>query len=100
MRSLIFRSPHAKVWLADDHSASSYGQPVLLVQIGDAGPGVLGWSDMLPGGLFGWELLERLAAGDLQSLDADARRMFAILLRDVRAWRGASRFDSPRTPAV
>ena len=33
---------------------------------------------------------ELIAAGDLQSLDADARRMFAILLRDVRAWRGAA----------
>ena len=91
MRNLIYKGKNARAWLATDHPASRYGQPVLLVQIGKSEVQAIGWSKVLPSNLLGWEFLEKVLAGDLgtlKKLSAEAQTMLEALLRDVRAWRG------------
>jgi hypothetical protein len=48
VRNLIYKGKNARAWLATDHPASRYGQPVLLVQIGKSEVQAIGWSEVLP----------------------------------------------------
>ncbi len=87
----IYRSTHATAWLSTEHPSSSYGQPALLVQVGESDPEVVGWSDMLPSGLTGADFLELVSQ---RNLEPEARAMLDSLLRDVRAWRGGEGADA------
>ena len=97
MRELIYESRRsngriaARAWLSSEHSASHYGQPVLIVKIGKEEE-VVGWSDVLPSGLSGADFLDWVAscpAVNHAVLTAVGREALEALLVTVRAWRVA-----------
>ena len=67
----------AEAWLTDEHSASSYGQPVLLIDFGD-GRQAIGAADLLPSGMSGAAFLRAVLVGDCSNhcdLSTAARKL-------------------------
>lgn len=91
MKATIYRSVHAEAALSNEAAASSYGQPVLLVEDDPYGPG-----DTLPSGLPAGDFVRRyLDRGDagggewVESADGDELAWaFLVLCLRRRGLRG------------
>ena len=78
-------APSVEYTLTDEHAASSYGQPVLLVSLDGEPAGVYGPGDVLPdtsGGLLG----EGLVAARMVLADLGQRRVTGPLAEQFARW--------------